>query len=61
MLMSSHDHLNYQVADYKARNAEKLIVENTKLNEELKRLKEEENKIYWREHYKDKYKSHAVG
>jgi hypothetical protein len=59
-MRQSVDSLNQQVHDFKSSNYKTMDVEKMRLNNEIERLKSDENKNYWRDFYKDKYKSHNI-
>lgn len=59
-LRSRVDHLNYQIADFRARNSNLIASENRQLQSDLDRMKNEEEKQQWKVHYKDKYKQSQI-
>lgn len=46
--------------DFQFRNAKQVDHEKQQLSNEIERLKYEENKNYWKDFYKDKYKSQKI-
>eukprot|EP00347_Sterkiella_histriomuscorum_P000811 403374422 len=59
-LKSGVDHLNYQIADFRARNTNLLASENQQIQSDLQRMRNDEDKRQWREHFKDKYRESQV-
>ncbi|CDW76207.1 UNKNOWN [Stylonychia lemnae] len=55
-LKSGVDHLNYQIADFRAKNTALIASENRQMQSDIDRMRNEEEKQNWRDHYKDKYK-----
>ena len=55
-LRSGIEHLNYQIADFRARNSTLIASENRQMQAQLDRLQKEEEKAQWKDHFREKFR-----